>query len=46
MLRINYPYPIYPNAAVHSELLEWLETCTGAYHYAEGELEVCSASLA
>ncbi|WP_445926259.1 helix-turn-helix domain-containing protein, partial [Leptodesmis sp.] len=44
MLTMNYPYRIYPNAMQQTELLEWLETCTGVYNYALRQLKDWLAS--
>ncbi|MFS8854824.1 helix-turn-helix domain-containing protein [Synechococcus sp. H55.7] len=41
---MHYTYRICPDATQQAQLLEWLATCRGGYHYALRELKDWVAS--
>ncbi len=44
MLTMHYTYRICPDATPQAQLLEWLATCRGGYHYALRQLKDWLAS--
>lgn len=46
MLAINYCYRIYPDITQQQRLIEWMETCRGAYNYGLREILKIGATVA